>query len=420
MGRMRDLAKKAAASSPALRKMARRAVYSAGARRYLRVTPGVETLPRRILFAAYNGASYSCSPKALYGHMLGDPRFDGCEFVWAFQDTDAHAYLSDRPRTSLVKFGTDDYLRALRASKCWVMNSRVYEYVRPTPDQIYVQCWHGTPLKKLGFDLGFSGSRMNDVSEFRWKYGLDAKKFRYIVSPSPFATGAFISAFDLVNLGRADAVAEIGYPRNDALHLPSDGDVAAARARIGLAPDDTRRVILYAPTFRDYEYKTRGGYGDGVMLDFGQLRDALGDGYVVLLRTHYLVSSGIDFGKYGGFAMDCTGHDDINDLFLAADLLIADYSSLFFDYANLRKPMLFFMPDRERYERETRGFYMDTDELPGEIVTAGEDVAQAAVRTLDDFVYNEKYQRFREKFCPLDDGRAAGRLADLIAADMPG
>ncbi|MDR3225437.1 MAG: CDP-glycerol glycerophosphotransferase family protein [Clostridiales Family XIII bacterium] len=420
MSGLRRIAKKAAASSPALRKMARRWLYTSGMRRYRRVTAGIATDPKKILFSSYNGVSYSCSPKALYEHMLADGRFDGCTFVWAFKDPDAHLSIADEARTSVVGYGSDGHLKALRASKCWVDNSRVFEYVWPASDQIYVQCWHGTPLKRLGFDLEFSGSRMNDVSEFRRKYRLDAEKFKYMVSPSPFTTEVFASAFDLAGLGKTDALVEIGYPRNDALFAPSAEDIAAARARIGLRPEDNRNVLLYAPTFRDYEYTAGGEYGNGVMIDFDALKQALGDGYVVLLRTHYLVSSGIDFAKYGGFAIDCTAHDDVNDLFLAADMLLCDYSSLFFDYADLGKPIVFFMPDLEKYEKETRGFYINIEELPGEIVRDAAELPGVILRTLQGFGYNDKYRRFHEKFGPLDDGRAAGRLADIVAGEIIG
>lgn len=418
MKRTEALAKKIASSSPVLRKMARRALYSAGARRYRRVTSGIARAPRRILFASYNGASYSCSPKALYEHLLHDSRFDGFEFVWAFKDVEAHAYLESEPRTRLVAFGTDDHLRELRAAKCWVTNSRIYEYVWPAPDQLYVQCWHGTPLKRLGLDLDVSSSPLNDLSEVRRKYLVEAKKFNCLVSPSPFASAAFASAFGLGELGKAGVIAEIGYPRNDALFSPSPEEIAAAKERVGIAPGDERKVLLYAPTFRDDEFAAGGAYSNGVTVDFGKLREALGDGYLILLRTHYLAAAGMELEKYGGFVADRSGYDDVNDLLLAADLLITDYSSLFFDYADLGKPLLFFMPDLEKYERETRGFYLDTGELPGMIVRDEKLLARSIVQTLEKFVYNEIYQRFHEKFGPLDDGCASARLADLIAADI--
>jgi CDP-glycerol glycerophosphotransferase len=137
----------------------------------------------------------------------------------------------------------------------------------------------------------------------------------------------------------------------------------------------------------------------------------------VLVRAHYLTAgAGLPPGE--GWAVDCTAHDDINDLYLAADLLVTDYSSVLFDYADTGKPMLFYMPDLERYRGETRGFYIDLDELPGGIAFDEDTLFEAIPHSVQDFVYNGKYRRFREKFGPLDDGNAAARLADIVAGAM--
>jgi CDP-glycerol glycerophosphotransferase len=404
-----------AAKLPPLRKALRRVLYISGKSRYRRISAGIRTNGRMILFCAYDGASYACSPKALYEYMLGDSRFDSFSFVWAFKDTDAHSCIAGHPRTSIVKYGTDEHLMILRSSVCWVDNRRVFEYVHPSAEQIYVQCWHGTPLKRLGFDMAFSNNSMNDISEFRWRYRLDAEKLTYMVSPSPFTTKVFASAFGLTELNKTDALLEIGYPRNDALHAPTTADISNARGRIGLPADDKRRIILYAPTFRDDRYTGSGEYSSGIMLDLDRMMDELGDGYIMLLRTHYLVSAEIDYSKYDRFVVDCTGHDDINDLFLVSDILVCDYSSLFFDFANLCKPIIFFMPDLKKYREETRGFYIGTDELPGEIILDEKQLPAAIENTLGSFACDEKYRRFNEKFNPLNDGNAAGRLADTLA-----
>lgn len=104
-------------------------------------------------------------------------------------------------------------------------------------------------------------------------------------------------------------------------------------------------------------------------MDFDALRQELGDEYVILFRVHYLVASKFSFDDYEGFIYNVSNYDDINHLYLIADLLITDYSSVFFDYGILKKPMLFYMYDLEDYKDSIRGFYFGIDKLPGKIIT---------------------------------------------------
>ena len=100
----------------------------------------------------------------------------------------------------------------------------------------------------------------------------------------------------------------------------------------------------------------------------------LGQEYVILFRAHYFISGQYDFGAYDGFVIDVSGLDDVNDLYLVSDLLITDYSSVFFDYANLNRPILFYMYDYEAYKTQMRDFYLDIHTLPGPVVKTQEEL----------------------------------------------
>ena len=137
--------------------------------------------------------------------------------------------------------------------------------------------------------------------------------------------------------------------------------------------------MLYAPTFRDNQHDGS-GYTYDTHLDFDRLREEFGDEYVILFRAHYFVANQFDFSRYEGFVYDVSALDDITPLYLISDLLITDYSSVFFDYANLKRPVLFYMYDLEQYANDIRGFYFSLDELPGPILKTEDELVDAIRR----------------------------------------
>ena len=161
-----------------------------------------------------------------------------------------------------------------------------------------------------------------------------------MISPSAFCTEKFVSAFDLKD---KSIVKEVGYPRNDFLYKYTDKDINRIKRSLGISKD--KKVILYAPTWRDDQHKSGVGYTYEVNINFDKLRKELSKDYVILFRAHYFVSSIFDFSKYEGFIYNVSNVDNVNDLYVISDLLITDYSSVFFDYSILKRPVLFYMYD---------------------------------------------------------------------------
>ncbi|MBQ3924601.1 MAG: CDP-glycerol glycerophosphotransferase family protein, partial [Firmicutes bacterium] len=341
--------------------------------RYERGNKKTKTDGHLIYFNTFFGSSYADSPKAMYEYMLKDPAFDDFRFVWMFKDPDKYRFLEENRDTVLVKRHTAEDRKAAQEAGYWITNYRMLETFIPKKEQIYVQCWHGTPLKKLGYDLVNSDNAMNTQEEIFKKYKQDTERLAYLISPSPFATEKFTSAWNLEEFGKEDIIIEEGYPRNDRLITATDEDIAKIKENLGLSGIE-KKIILYAPTWRDNQYTAGVGYTYKTEVDFDYLREELGDDYIILFRAHYLVAHDFDFEKYEGFVYDVSDYDDINDLYLASDLLITDYSSVFFDYSNLKRPMLFYMYDIEQYRDEIRGFYLDLSELPGPIVENEKDL----------------------------------------------
>lgn len=432
---------------PWLLNAARETVIAVRRARYRRLASASAIEPTAVLFQSYGGRGYSCSPRAIHQVMLGDPRFEGYEAIWTLRpeiavplaargyrvlgldevdgsvrevdlDRDFGADALEELRdATIVVYDTKAHYRALARSANWITNSLLPDHVRPGAGQSYVQAWHGTPLKRLGNDISFDNNVLYSVAALHRRYRREGERSTVMLAPSEFAAEKFASAFDLVRSGRGDIVHVTGYPRNDALACAEPARIAAVRERLGLP--EGKRVVLYAPTWRDDEHAGE-EFVDRGRVDFDVLRQELGEDHVVLFRAHYLTAAAIDLDRYEGFLFDVSAVNDVNDLYLVSDVLVTDYSSVFFDYAVLGRPIVFYMYDLEHYEQEIRGFYLGLDELPGPIVkTVGDLVAEVRASPHPDDGRNDRLSGFRERFSPLDDGDAARRVLDLIMPSAP-
>lgn len=371
---------------------------------------------KTIVFNSFNGKTYGCSPKAVYEYMISHEEFDDWNFIWAFKNAKKHKFLEKNPNTKVIRQTARIYERKLAKAKYWITNYRMPDHVWPKQEQVYVQCWHGTPLKRLGYDLQTSENAIDSIADILRKYDTDAKKFSYILSPSHFASEKFISAWNLKENHMEDKVMEVGYPRNDFLLNYKPQDVVDIKEKLGIPQD--KKVILYAPTWRDNQHESGVGFTYDLNLDFEKLRQELGEEYVIVFRVHYLVASKFSFKDFEGFIYNASNYDDINHLYLIADLLITDYSSVFFDYGILKKPILFYMYDLDDYKDSIRGFYFGIDKLPGRIITEEEELPGAIRDSIEHFVYDEKYAAFNEMFSHLEDGQAAARFVAKVFPEV--
>lgn len=365
-----------------------------------------------VVFEAYLGKNYTCSPKAIYEEMLADDRFKEHKFVWFFSDMSKASIVKKDRRTTIVKYSSLKYYLTSYKAKVLITNSRMYKIV-PRKTQKYIQTWHGTPFKKIGCDIiENTTSAIQSKGMIDKTYIDEAKRFDNLISPSKYASDCFTTAFGLEIANKTDAILEIGYPRNDFLINHTVDDVTRIKKSLNIPMD--KKVILYAPTWRDNQH-AGSGYTQNIVMDFDLLKCSLSDGYVILFRAHYFIANSFDFSKYEGFVYDVSKVDDINDVYIISDLLITDYSSVFFDYANLNRPILFYMYDIEEYKNDIRGLYLDTTELPGDVVTTTEEVSDLLI-DLD--AYRERtadiINNFNNKFTYLDDGRASKRLINLL------
>lgn len=229
-----------------------------------------------------------------------------------------------------------------------------------------------------------------------------------LVSASPYATSAFRSAFDF----NGDII-EQGYPRNDPFFWPDAKERAAlTRSRLGIK-NDNRTVVLYAPTFRDDERKGI-NWKQRIALDIEKLEAELSDDFVVVVRFHQLVRQSITTANLqrDDFLVDASTYPDIQELLLASDVLITDYSSAMFDFAALQRPILFYAYDLAKYRGNLRGFYLDFENVaPGPILETTNEITDS-LTSIDRIrsQYSERLRQFAQTYGPNDDGDASVRV----------
>jgi CDP-glycerol glycerophosphotransferase len=355
-----------------------------------------------VMFVSWKGKQCGDNPRAIADELR--KRGDDREHIWAVADWSVPA--PDGARAVLT--GTEEYFEALARSQYLIANDDMQGHYQKRDGQVYVQTWHGTPLKRIGFDIDqpqfISGTSYFD------HLARDVARWDLLLSPNPFSTPIMRRAFHYDG-----EICESGYPRNDVLHRGDAGQVAAdVRRRLGLP--DGQKVVLYAPTWRDNQYYASGRYRFDFRLDLERAWKQLGDDHVILVRGHHHMADDVPAGARPGFAVNVTRYPDISELFLVSDLLVTDYSSVMFDFAPTGKPMLFFTYDLDQYRDNLRGFYFDFEaEAPGPLLATSDEVI-AAIGDIGPVAasHHDAYAAFAAKFCPLDDGKASARACDRI------
>jgi CDP-glycerol glycerophosphotransferase len=366
--------------------------------------PLQQKLPLRdaVMFVSWKGKQCADNPLAIAQELRS--RGDDREHIWAVSDYSAP--VPEGARTVLT--WTEDHFEALARSRYLISNDDMSGRYHKRDGQVYVQTWHGTPLKKIGFDIAqpqfISGAGYFEVLRE------DVAMWDLLLSPNPFSTPIMRRAF------RYDGeILESGYPRNDILRSADAASIAAdVRRRLGLPAG--KRVVLYAPTWRDNQYYASGRYRFDLRLDLEQAWRRLGDDHVFLIRGHHHMAEDVSAGPRPDFAINVTAYPDISELFLVSDVLVTDYSSVMFDFAPTGRPMVFFTYDLEQYRDQLRGFYFDFEaEAPGPLLATSDEVV-SAIAGIEGVAsaHRAAYDAFTARFCPLDDGKAAARACDRI------
>ena len=387
--------------------------------------------PQKVMFMSNMGRNYSGNVRAIFEKMKEDARFSKHKKIWAFNG-DFFANVKKYGKTMLpkgckiVRYGGIRYYYHMATSGIWIFDTRQEPYLIKRKGNIYFQTWHGTPLKKLGLDIEEMKMAGEDrtVRDYRISFLEESAKWDYLLVQNDFSETVLPKCF-----GFRNKIVKAGYPRNDVL---------AGQTHINSGK--RKKVLLYAPTWRDNEYLGGGFYKCPSRPDFKKLEKELGRDFVIIVKLHYLVKL-----KKGDIPEECIksgfvrvlgNEKDIMELYLKADGLITDYSSVFFDYSILERPMFFFCYDLEEYRDELRGFYLDFEKVaPGPISTSEDELVRDIRQVFDGFTpdkngsmtdknhengYEEGWLRrlreFKKWFNEYDDGHASERVLDVISS----
>ncbi|CAI2608968.1 hypothetical protein AKUH3B204M_08310 [Apilactobacillus kunkeei] len=362
-----------------------------------------------VIFDSFFGTQYSDNPKAIYEYMKEN--YPGFKLYWNVNKEDREIFeLNQIPY--VTRFGFKGILKQARA-KYWVTNSRRPFRWHPSKDTVVLQTWHGTPLKTIGADVMKVTMPGVNVAKYHEEVFKDNRRWTRLIAPNMYSAEIMQRCFRM----QASQIQLDGYPRNDILVNYTSNDIREIKEDLGI--EDNKKVILYAPTWRDNEYIKNDEFTAKLHLDLQKLRERYEGKAYVLVRTHYLISNNLDLSDYEGFALNVSNYPDIAELYLISDVLITDYSSVMFDYATLKRPMIFFTYDLEDYANAIRGFYFDfIKEAPGPIDKTNDEV----IESLDDIFNNgwtpdDKYEAFYKKYSAWMDGNASKRSVEKMLSD---
>lgn len=354
-----------------------------------------------MIFCSFGGRKFDDSPKAIYDEVCSRKEFDNWNLIWAFVEPEKF----DLPRGEKIKIDTIQFFHALLYSRVWISNSGMDRGIElHRKKNVIVETWHGTPLKKIGGDENKNSLSGGRVAK---KGKPDNKTIR--CAQSEFDRDIFARIFN----ADKKAILLCDLPRNDALFRYSLEEIKQIKQNLNIGIE--KKVILYTPTYREYLIDENRNTFLAPPMDLMKWERELGDEYVLLIRAHYAVSNALNIIE-NSFVKDVSDYPCLNDLYIISDMMISDYSSTYFDYSILNRPMFCFAYDLEEYE-EKRGLYLNIeDELPCEINKTEE--------SLISNIKNVKLEKaisctkeFSKKYTPYAGG-ASAKVVDEILSQL--
>jgi CDP-glycerol glycerophosphotransferase (TagB/SpsB family)/glycosyltransferase involved in cell wall biosynthesis len=364
-----------------------------------------------VLYESYYGNGMLDHPEALFRHLLASPDLGNLRHIWVLDDPAKHpdvvAEFADESRVSFVRHRSPAYFKALATAKYLVNNSTFPQEFAKRSGQVYLNTWHGVPLKTMGYDGPGRGLTSRNVT----RNFLNAD---FLLSHNAFMTDTmYRSAFRLQGVYRG-AVIEEGAPRVDT-QLAAQKDPGPAvdlleRRGVRVAG---KKVVLFAPTWRGDSFSDPVVDARQLVMIVGRLRKALGDDeHAVLLRVHQIVYDAVR-AELGDTGFLVPNDVPANTVLGLSDVLVTDYSSIFFDFLASRRPVVHYVPDLERYSAD-RGLYLSPTELPGPTCTEPDELSTLVRAALLDPAAAERSTLAAATFAPHEDGSATERVANIV------
>lgn len=352
-----------------------------------------------ILFVSFGGRKYDDSPRCIFEKMIRDDRFNDYKFVWAFIDPKLHKVSN---RAEVIKIDTLRYFITCLKARVWITNSAITRGLSfKSKWTLYLNTWHGSPIKKMGDDINPENTSFRSRTH---------NLIDIMLSQSQFESQIFSRVFNIPT----ENFRVYGLPRNDELISRNTAEeILKVKTQLNIPLD--KQVILYAPTFREYTKDSNSNCIIAPPINFEHWKQILGERYVVLFRAHYEVVKVMDI-KYNDFVRNLSQYPNLNDLMLISDMLISDYSSIFFDYSILARPMLCFAYDYDKYSSK-RGLYFDIRKELSQNNYDTEDKLLNAILNLNVADLKSISNAFREKYIE-EYGDATDKTINEIAQNI--
>lgn len=350
-----------------------------------------------VMLESFHGASVSCNPFAIYQHMISRPEFKSFIFVWAIKEGVKTPEIIRRKQNVIVVVRDSDlYKRYLASAKYLINNVTFPEYFIRKDGQIYLNTWHGTPIKYLGKDI-------KDSFLSHYNVARNFMQATHIISQNDYTNKILVERYDVAHTCNA-AINVTGYPRTDITLNLSSKDKVLLRTKFNILPE--QKVILYAPTWRGEHGKAK--------FDIEKLIKDLSvvvkQGHKVLFRGHHMIESLLQKVKLPVQIVPAS--IDTNKILAITDLLITDYSSIAFDFLPTQKAIIYYAYDIEEYLEE-RGLYKNLENLPGTVCYSIDELSKAIPKLLN-FIPDLRYKESLNEYCPFEDGTSSRRVVDLV------
>lgn len=364
---------------------------------YKKVADSENVNERMFFFESNLGKQYTGNPRYIYERML--ERYPNFIYVWCYSGRER---IPGNP--IIVSRASAEYYKLLAKSR-YIINNTTFPLWYQRRETFYLQTWHGTPFKRLHWDITSRPLKNRSTPEFYTK----STRWDALLSPNNYSTKIFRSAFKYEG-----EILEYGYPANDIFYDQQRYDKVRRRIREKLGIFDERTpVFLYAPTWRDGKHLGNSMFEFDLMLDPHKFLKHAPRKSVLLIRSHHMSSSEKELAKLGGRAINVSTWDDAIELMCAADVLITDYSSIVFDWYCSRKPVIYYVPDYEQYVGKLRGAYFDlNDNHAGEICKTQEELFNVLEPASSQ--RTTSYNDFYATFCGTHDGMASDRVIDYL------
>ncbi|MCJ1972900.1 CDP-glycerol glycerophosphotransferase family protein [Lactococcus carnosus] len=364
-----------------------------------------------ILYESRDGSVISDSPLALFLSIVKNEKFSNFQHIWVIRDNSSTINLINIPeelhsKIFFVERNSKAYVEYMLTAKYLITNSTFQSWFSKKEGQVYINTWHGTPMKAMGFDIANQLGNTQNVLR-------NLLMTDYFLSPNAHTTEIFSgSGYKMRGIYEGE-VLESGYPRIDLTKDTTIFDAQLLLKKVNVVLDSSLPVVVYMPTWRGNDTQNPSDSIAQVIAEVGYLRERFSGKYNIVLKVHpYLYQKAIDYKELDGILINDAM--DANLVLAATDILITDFSSVFFDYLVTDKPIIFYGWDQDLYEAE-RGMYLDMLELPGPILKTVFEIADY-LHNIDQLSqnYHQKYQICKQKFVPYDDGNVSDRVVDYI------